>query len=487
MLRQALWPIKKDGLSPARGATTRPGPPSSVRQVAAAARSASDELRVLSGLAVSLAERFVPLLTSIAEGIPPPPSRVLPPQQQRNASATGAEVEAATAAAGAGDKTPSPTAAVAKTTAGTAGAAARPTALACFAAECALALTSACALVASAVAPSTGPAIPEAAGATGSAATPVPLSAATTAAGGGHTDEGSCGEKGVEVVPVVEADEIYRESGRGETSPARQASPARLRGGPVRATDGEEEGGKKGAGEEEKEQTRAAIAKERGAEEEPRGRWRALRVLSKLLPSSTIPLLVLAEAWLGGVAEGGAPVGAAGSGSGGGNGDSNDRDLYRRQPGSGSDGRGPGGVRAASRDGNAYNGVSVPWDSRGGWSEAGRSARLSFGGVRGAVAGEGGRGLAATAVRDLVAVLVSAVNVARRLEEREAERRHVLERDGLEGGEMRGQECSICHSRSSSCPRVLRARHAWGGLFWCAGSSFVRGRRRKERLTQDFS
>ncbi|CAM9374100.1 unnamed protein product, partial [Ectocarpus sp. 13 AM-2016] len=115
-LEKALWPIKEDGLSPARGATTRPGPPSSVRQVAAAAKSASDELRVLSGLAVSLAERFVPVLTAIAEGIPPPPSRVLPPQQQRNAPATGAEVDAATAAAGAGDKTPSPTAAVAKTT-----------------------------------------------------------------------------------------------------------------------------------------------------------------------------------------------------------------------------------------------------------------------------------------------------------------------------------------------------------------------------------
>ncbi|CAM9447455.1 unnamed protein product, partial [Ectocarpus sp. 12 AP-2014] len=81
----------------------------------------------------------------------------------------------------------------------------------------------------------------------------------------------------------------------------------------------------------------AAIAKERGAEEEPRGRWRALRVLSELLPSSTIPLLVLAEAWLDGVAEGGASGGAAGSGSGGGNGEGNDRDLYRRQPGSGSD------------------------------------------------------------------------------------------------------------------------------------------------------
>ncbi|CAB1112970.1 unnamed protein product [Ectocarpus sp. CCAP 1310/34] len=427
-LEKGLWPIKEDGLSPARGATTRPGPPSSVRQVAAAARSASDEVRVLSGLAVSLAERFVPLLTAIAEGMPPPPSRVLPPQQQRNASGTGAGMEAATAAAGAGDIAPSPTAAVAKTTAGTAAAAARPTALACFATECALALTSACALVASAVASSTGPATPEAAGATGPATTPVPLSAAATAAGGGHTDEGSCGEKGVEVVPVVEADEIYRDGGRGETSPARQASPARSRGGPVRATDGKEEGGKKGAGEEEKEQTRAAIAKERGAEEEPRGRWRALRVLSELLPSSTIPLLVLAEAWLGGVAEGGASVGAAGSGSGGGNGDS--------KPGSGSDGRGPGGVRAASRDGNAYSGVSVPWDCRGGWSRAGRSARLSFGGVRGAVAGEGGRGLAAKAVRDLVAVLVSAVNVARRLEEQDAERKRVLERDGLEEGEI---------------------------------------------------
>ncbi|CAM9722413.1 unnamed protein product, partial [Ectocarpus sp. 12 AP-2014] len=94
--------------------------------------------------------------------------------------------------------------------------------------------------------------------------------------------------------------------------------------------------------------------------------WRALRVLSELLPSSTIPLLVLAEAWLDGVAEGGASGGAAGSGSGGGNGEGNDRDLYRRQPGSGSDGRGPGGVRAASRDGNAYSGVSVPLDSRGG-------------------------------------------------------------------------------------------------------------------------
>ncbi|CBJ48881.1 expressed unknown protein [Ectocarpus siliculosus] len=381
-LEKALWPIEKGGLSPARGATTRPGPPSS----------------------------------------------------QSKASSTGVQVEAATAAAGAGDRTPSPTAAVAKTTTGTAAAAARPTALACFAAECALALTSACALVASAVASSTGPATPEAAGATGPAATPVPLSAATTAAGGGHTDEGSCGEKGAEVAPVVEADDIYRDSGRGETSPARQAALARSRGGPVRATDGEEEAGKKGAGEEEREQTRAAIAKERGAAEEPQGRWRALRVLSELLPSSTIPLLVLAEAWLGGVAEEGASVGAVGSGSGRGNGGSNDRDLYNRQPGS--DGRGPGGVRATSRGENAYSGVSVSWDSRSGWSEAGRSARLPFGDVRGAVAGEGGRGLAATAVRDLVAVLVSVVNVARRLEEREAEKRRVLERDGLEESEI---------------------------------------------------
>ncbi|CAN0443938.1 unnamed protein product, partial [Ectocarpus sp. 8 AP-2014] len=232
-LEKALWPIKKDGLSPARGATTRPGPPSSVRQVPAAARSARDELPLLSGFTVSLAERFVPLLTAIAEGTPPLPSRVLPPQQQRNASATGAEVEAATAAA-AGDKTPSPTAAVAKSTAGTAAAAARPTALACFAAECALGLTSACALVASTVASPTDPATPDAAGATGPAVTPVPFPVAATATGGGHTDEGSCGEKEVEVVPVAKADEICGDSGRGETSPARQASVARWRGGPVR-------------------------------------------------------------------------------------------------------------------------------------------------------------------------------------------------------------------------------------------------------------
>lgn len=395
-------------------------------------RSGSDELRLLSGLAVSLAERFVPLLTAIAEGTPPT-TRVLPPQQQRNASATGAEA-AATAAAGAGDKTPSPTAALAKATAGAAAAAARPTALACFAAECALALTSACALVASTVASSTGTATPEAADATGPAVTP--LCAATTAVGGGHTDEGSRGERGVEAVPVGKADEIYRDSGSGETSPAGQTSLARSRGGPVRATAGEEEGGKKGVREEEKEQTRAAIVKEQEAEEEPHGRWRALRVLYELLPSSAIPLLVLAEAWLGGVAGGSGSVGAAGSASGGGN-----SGIYPRQPGS--DGRGPGGVRAASRDENTYSGVSVSWDRRSGWSEAGRSASLSYGGVRGAVVGEGGRGLAATAVRDLVAVLVSAVDVARRLEEREAERRRVLERDGLEEGEMRGQKCHV--------------------------------------------
>ncbi|CAM9341174.1 unnamed protein product [Ectocarpus sp. 4 AP-2014] len=432
-LEKALWPIKKDGLAPARGATTRPGPPSSVRQAAAAARSTSDDVHLLSGLAVSLAERFVPLLTAIAEGTPAP-SRLLSPQQQRNASATGAEVEAATSAPRAGDKTPPPTAAVAKATAGTPAAAARPTALACFAAECALALTSACALVASAVASSTGPATPEAASATGPAATPVPLCAATTAAGNGHTADGSCGEEGVEMVPVVEVHEIYRGGGRGETPPEKRASLARSRGGAVPTTDREEEGGKKGAGDEDKEQTRAAIAKEREAEKKPHGRWRALRVLSELLPSSTIPLLVLAEAWLGGVAEGSASVGAAGSGSGGGNGGSSYKDLYKMQPGS--DGRGPGGVRAAPRDGNAYSGVSAPWDSKGGWSEAGRSSCLSFGGVRGAVAGEGGRGLAATAVHDLVAVLVSAVDVARRLEEREAQRRRALERDGLEEGEI---------------------------------------------------
>ncbi|CAN0279980.1 unnamed protein product [Ectocarpus fasciculatus] len=429
-LEKALSPVKNDGLSLGRGGTTRPGPPSSVRQVAAA-RSASDELRLLSGLAVSLAERFVPLLTAIAGGTPPP-SRVLPQQlqQQKNSSATGAAVAAvaatAAAAAGAGDKTPSPTAAVAKAMVGTGAVAAGPTALTCFAAECALALTSACALVASTGESSTGPGTPEAAGATGPAA--------TRAAGGGHTDEGSCGERGVDAAPVVKADEIYYEdSGRGESSPARQSLLAGSRVGPVRASTDEEEGGKKGAGEKEKEQARVAIVTERRADEEPHGRWRALRVLSVLLPSSTIPLLVLAEAWLGGVAGGGASVGAAGSGSGGSNGGSNDRELYRRQPGSG--GCGPGGVRAASRDDHASSGAPMGWDSRSGWSEAGRSPRLSYGGVRGAGAGEGGRGLAATAVRDLVAVLVSAVDVARRLEEGEAERRHVLERDGLEEGE----------------------------------------------------
>lgn len=371
---------------------------------------------LLSELAVSLAERFAPLLTSIALGLtppPPPPPRpsggsTLPttPQEgavslttpgngsvggaQRAGAATaravpakgggrgrGTEIEITSAhtapASGAGETSPSSVLAAARATAG------RPVALTCFAAECALGLTSIAALVAS-----SSPA-PE------SAKTTVPAAPAVVVVD--DSGEGNTGDRvtAVAEVPAVPVNDILGEGTSEEilTLKIRGLPAGRL----AKKKEGEEEErGKDTPAAQEQQETKVGV-------EEAYNRRRALGVLSALFPASTIPLLGLAEAWLGGggAGESSAVVGCSASTDGG-----------------------IGSPFGGLGDGSVYGFGS----SSGGGAVTTVGAPVRYG---------GGRELVVQAVRDLAAVIVSGVGMSRRLQERQAESRRVLERDGLEG------------------------------------------------------
>ena len=374
----------------------------------------SDEL-LLRELAVSLAERFVPLLTTIAQGAAPPREALgLPAVSAPNdggvsgagggrargvgTSATTAAAAAAATAGGASmprvEEAPKlPSTAVA----------ARPTTLTGFAAECALALTSVAASVASspprlAVAPGGGAPAPTSPN-DGGGLTAVPLLFQAKEALRAETCD-------VAAAATSERSPLEHPIGRS----AREATQSQLpqsqgteavEGPPNDRAIAEANGEKENEKEDGDEDKEAPTTK------------RALGVLSALLPASTVPLLGLTEAWLGG-------GGAEGEAS---------------EP-------------AAAAPMAAEGELVVSWDDDGG-PEAGSDMQGLGGGLGGglrvsmtaasngggAVAGGPGeaRALAVTAVRDLTALVVAGVNMSRMLRERQLERMRVLERDGLEG------------------------------------------------------
>lgn len=321
--------------------------------------TASDEL-LLQELAVSLAERFAPLLTAIAQGAAP--SREALPLRTSSAPSGGGGIGGAGGGRAHGVGTPSATAAAAAAStppvgeapkSASAAVAARPTTLTGFAAECALALISVAALVAS--------------------SSPRPAAAAPTVGSGSAA------------APLFESHEAPKKGASegaavvtGNHSPVEQPSD-----------------GSSGEASPEKAEAEGAPT-----------RQRALSVFSALLPASAVPLLRLAEAWLGGGTEG-APATAAAGGT------------------------------TATAEGE----LAVSWDENGCGIEAGNlgvSSRTAVTtGSNGRVAAAAGagdaRGLAVTAVRDLAALVAAGVDVSRALRERQAERTRVLERDGLEG------------------------------------------------------
>eukprot|EP00752_Nemacystus_decipiens_P012958 g11467.t1 len=375
--------------------TKEPTPqPVSSSKVLSVMATASEELP-LRELAVSLAERFVPLLAAIAQEAAPP-LRVAAPLPSSSAPSGGDGVgdggggirhragTSATMAVAAAASTPTAHVEDAPTEA------ARPTTLTGFAAECALALTSAAALVASSS--------PKLAVAAAGAAAPTPPKD-----GGGF----ATGQ-------FVQARETRREETSGE--PPEGAAPGvgtrslveQPQGDPAR--EASLSLSKQAAVVEMPPNDRApAVADADMAKEDADDcaptRQRALGVLSTLLPTCTAPLLRLAEAWLGGgVERGGAAIAAP--------------------------------VTAEGE-------LNVSWDEDGGPEAGGGSAQRfgarlgtapagSYGGV--AVTGGTGqaRGLAVTAVRDLTVLVVEGVKVSEALRERHVERVRVLERDGLE-------------------------------------------------------
>lgn len=360
--------------------------------------TAGDEL-LLRDLAVFLAERFVPLLTTIARGSTVPPQLlhgrlVLPtvreplPLPTSSASysdniggAGGGRAydvgtsTATTAAAGAAATT-----AVSwvgqETKSMPAAAAARPTTLTCFAAECALALTSTAALVASSP--------PSLAAANG-------VEAPT--AGNDAADSGASS-----AWPLLEANHTPKEQvPAGSLAVTSNHSPVESQEVSSETPQAEEAKG-------------AAGAEADWEKEEASSRQRALNSISGLLPVSTIPLLRLAEAWLGGGEEGATaatpPVTAGGNGE-----------------------------------------LTVSWDNHVGRTaeRGGDGLRNSSGGRVGmafaesggdpAVGGDAGGaiGLAVRAVRDITAIVIGGAEVSRVLREQHVQRTRVLERDGLEG------------------------------------------------------
>lgn len=378
---------------------------------------ASDEL-LLRELAVSLAERFVPLLTTIAQG-------AAPPREALSLPAAGAPHGGGVGGAGGGrargvGTSATTAAAAAVATAGGASmprveeapklpstaVAARPTTLTGLAAECALALTSVAASVASspprlAVAPGGGAPAPTSPNDGGGLTAGPLLFQAKEALRAATCD--------VAAAATSECSPLEHPVGRSareatQSQPQSQGTEA-VEGPPndraIAEADGEKDNEKED-GDEDKE---APTTK------------RALGVLSALLPASTVPLLGLTEAWLGG---------------GGAEGEASE----------------PAVAAAAAAPMAAEGELVVSWDDDGGPEAASDMQGLGGclgGGLRvsmtaasnggGAVAGGPGeaRALAVTAVRDLTALVVAGVNMSRMLRERQLERMRVLERDGLEG------------------------------------------------------
>ncbi len=384
--------------------------------------AAGDELKVLGELALSLAERFVPLMAAAALGrtVPPqpPPGGVAALRENEDAPftassassshiacdggaadggggrANGAGGFAAGKAAGAAPPAGRGPQAISISTGGRSSAAARPTTLACFAAECALALTSVVALVAS-----SSPSVAAAAAA-----------AAAKCAGDGVSRGAGGGVKGE--APLVEADSTKREyeGSRNLPGDGSQHSREHLSGKPTADRPAREP-----FNEADKSVLRGDDGVREGqAEQEAQTGRRALGVLSVLFPVSTLPLLGLAEAWLGGGADETAAAAAAGRCCGADHGSYQDVDLTR--------------IPASWGESGALDGGRIGDGFCSSLSNGG--AALSGHGHEG---GAGGRGLAVLAVRDLSAVVLSGMEMSRRSKEREEQRRRALERDGLEG------------------------------------------------------
>ncbi|CAN0425826.1 unnamed protein product [Pylaiella littoralis] len=343
------------------------------------------EKLLLRRLAVSLAERFVPLLTSIALGVTPPPPR---PPPLPSGGATGTEVQVTSAntalASGAGEKSPPslPPAAAASTAAG------RPVALTCFAAECALAMTSVAALVASS---SPDPGI---------ATTTTAAAAAAAALGGDDKGEGSSGERATAAtVPADQVNDVL------DQETLEEIPTLRIRGGPAG-----ESTKKKEEKEEEEEK------EEKFRTEEEHNRRRAVGVLSAVFPVSTIPLLSLAEVWLGGGEEEASAAVAAGfpASRDGGNGSYCD----------GLDMRAEWAIDSVGESGGRGEGSAHGFGGSSVGGAAMTAAAVGYG---------GGKGLVVQAVRDLAVLIASAVDVSLELQEQQAESRRALARDGLEG------------------------------------------------------
>ena len=414
-VRQALSVLEAGTKDPPSGKPAQQEP--TPKQVLHSTGAAGSELKILGELAVSVAERFVPPLAAVALGrtvAPQPLPGVLAvptahedaPSPTFGTSGPAAGDDGAPGGGGgrangvAGNPgntalaTPLTKRESPATLAGVAAAAtARPTTLACFAAECALALTSLLALVASSSPSVAAPA------------------AAAQRTGGGSENAGGGGVR----APLVEIGSSTegREASRDAPGDCSQHSREHLSQEAADRSAGEvlpvaNEGvlqGNCGVKEEKEEE---------GEKDEPT--WqRALAVLAVLFPVSTLPLLVVAEAWLGGGADGAAAAAAAAAAAGRyeGAGHRSYQELSRI-PASWDEGGGPGG--------GAYV-----------YGFSGRLGGARDAALSGQEGGTGGRGLAVLAVRDLTAVVVSGMEASRRSQERHEQRRRALERDGVDG------------------------------------------------------
>ena len=211
--------------------------------------------------------------------------------------------------------------------------------------------------------------------------------------------------------------------GRGEVQEVKSEGWRRGAGGVEEEAGGEEKEGEGGEKRGSEAGLGATVAVEATAAENS-DRKGAVRLLAGLATVSTIPLLDLAASWLGGGGEGGG--------------------RHRvHTVGGGVSSCGDGSISIVNRGGGGGEGLGV-----GSWSGGMMSSDLGGVGYYGCGYGYGGsggggwvggggdegcdwKGLAVRAIRDLTALLASAVEMGLRLEELEKGRRRVLERDGL--------------------------------------------------------
>lgn len=262
-------------------------------------------------LAVSLAERFAPILTVIALAR----TAVIPAETARftgKAAATvgnfkglnGQAIVGTGVAADVGSTT-IPTAAGGGATATGATATANaappgigstnrssPTALTCFAAECALAMTAAAANVASLPLPLRLPLPP-----------PLPLPSSTTSPPKLQSQITRLSGNSIAEAAATEVPASPAEGRQGTTMTATGASKGAGEGARAGALPIIAHVDERGGGETPLSAAAAATAVAAGFVEKERRR--ALRLLASLAPSSTVPLLLLSEAWVGGRGSGG--------------------------------------------------------------------------------------------------------------------------------------------------------------------------------------